>query len=107
MEPIEQALLDFFILAARKDETLLLQLRKTHTFTIDETRWCFTLPDLYGFIKSYNTVFSTIDYKQFRQLLYNSPVNEFLKQHDAEIIITDNRGNVNESGYALSWNDNS
>lgn len=105
-EARQQALLDFFMLAARKDKTLLAQLQQTPVFTIDKTCWQFTLPDLYRFLHTSNTTFATIDYREFRRLLFNCPVNELLRQYDAEIVISDNKGKVNESSYALSWHDN-
>ena len=103
MEPIQQALLDFFRLAARKDQTLFAQLRQTRVFTIDKTHWQFTLPDLYHFLYTSNTAFVAIDYKEFRRLLFNSPVNELLKDYDAEIVISENKGKVDESRYSMAW----
>ena len=103
MEAKQQALLDFFMLAARKDKTLFTQLQQTRVFTIEATHWQFTLPDLYDFLHTSDTTFAAIDYKEFRRLLFNTPVNELLKDHDAAIVISENKGKVDESCYALSW----
>ena len=103
MEAGQQALLDFFTLAARKDKTLLARLKQSRVFIFEESYWQFTLPDLYDFLHTSNTTFAAIDYKEFRRLLFNTPVNELLKDHDAAIVISENKGKVDESCYALSW----
>ena len=107
METRQQALLDFFILAACKDKTLLAQLQQIRGFTIDKTHWQFTLPDLYHFLHTGNTAFAAIDYKEFRRLLFNTPVNELLRDYHAEVVISENKGKVDESSYALAWQDKS
>ncbi len=103
MRAIEQALVSFFEQVARKDEAWLKALKRDERFAVGEERWRFTLPDLHLFLQHRDDVFSCIDYKQFRQLIFDSPINQTVKLHGAEIIIADNRANVNKSSYALVW----
>jgi len=103
MQDIEQALVAFFESVAQKDISLLNKLKLDQSFCVDHERWYFTLPNLYAFLQHENDVFESIDYKQFRQLLFNCPINSSTKQYEAEIIITDNQHKVDKSNYALVW----
>jgi len=103
MRAIELALVSFFEQLAQKDNTLLEAVRQDPRFRIDQARWHFTLPDLYAFLQQYDDVFNLIDYSQFRQLVFSSTINQDIKPYGAEIIITDNQGKVDKSGYALVW----
>lgn len=103
MQAIEQALVAFFEQAAQKDGGLLKELKQEQRFCVEQGRWCFTLPDLYYFLQHHDDVFSCINYKQFRQLIFNSPINQIAKSYGAEITIIDNRAKVDQSGYALVW----
>ena len=79
-------------------------LQRQQRFNIDQNSWQFTLPDLYTFLRQEAT-FSSIEYKQFRQLIFNSPINKSIKLHGAEIIIKENLHKVDRSTYALVWQD--
>ena len=103
MRVIEQALISFFEQVAQKDKNLLQKLKQEQCFSVDEECWSFTLPDLFTFIQHQNDVMSNIDYKQFRQLIFNSPINSSVKLYGAEIIITDNKHKVDKSSYTLVW----
>jgi len=81
----------------------LKKLEQEQCFSVEQGRWCFTLPDLHSFLQRQNDAFSRIDYKQFRQLIFNSPINQTARLHGAEITITDNRAKVDQSSYALVW----
>ena len=103
MQTIEQVLISFFEQVAQKNKTLLKKLKQEQSFSVEQGHWCFTLPDLYFFLQHQDDVFSGIDYKQFRQLIFNSPINQTAKLNGAEIIITDNLAKVDKSSYALVW----
>jgi len=103
MQTIEQALISFFEQVAQKDRTQLKKLKQQQCFSLELERWRFTLPDLHSFLRHQDAIFSSIEYKQFRQLIFNSPINQTVKLHGAEITITDNQANVDKSGYALVW----
>jgi hypothetical protein len=103
MKAAEQALVSFFEQVAQKDKAQLKKLKQEQCFRVEQGRWCFTLPDLYFFLQHQDDVFSCIDYKQFRQLIFNSPINQTVKLHGAEITLTDNRAKVDKSSYALVW----
>jgi regulatory protein YycH of two-component signal transduction system YycFG len=99
----EQALISFFERVARQDNDLLEKLKREQRFCMEPERWRFTLPDLHLFLQQQDDVFSSIDYKQFRQLIFNSPINQTVKSYGAEITITDNQAKVDKSSYALVW----
>ena len=103
MLDIKQALIYFFKQVAIKDKALLKKLHERPCFKVEQEGWCFTLPELYSFLQHQDEVFSCIDYKQFRQIIFNSPINKSIKLCGAEIIITDNKGKVDKSSYALIW----
>lgn len=103
MQAVEQALISFFEHVAQQDEAQLQKLRQEPCFSLEQQRWCFSLPDLYFFLQHQDDVFSGIDYKQFRQLIFNSPINQTAKSFGAKIIITNNQAKVDQSSYALVW----
>ncbi|VAW77965.1 hypothetical protein MNBD_GAMMA14-2111 [hydrothermal vent metagenome] len=103
MQVVEDALIAFFEQVARKDTARLKKLEQEPCFNVEQGRWCFTLPDLHVFLQRQDDVFSRVDYKQFRKLLFNSPVNQVVKPLGAEVIIIGNRAKVDKSRYALVW----
>lgn len=105
MQAIEQALISFFERVAQKEKSQMEQLKQEQCFIVEEGRWCFTLPDLHAFLQRQDDNFSHLDYKQFLQLIYNSPINRTVKTHGAEVTISENREKVDKSGYALVWPD--
>lgn len=105
MQPVEQALVSFFEQVAQKDKVQLKKLEQEHHFSVEQGRWYFTLPNLYFFLQRQDSIFSRIDYKQFRQLIFNSSINQTAKSYGAEITIADNQAKVDKSSYALVWQD--
>ena len=103
MQAAKQVLISFFEQVAKKDKLLVNELKQHQCFSVQHERWGFTLPDLYVFLQHYHDAFSRIDYKQFRQLVFASYINQAVKLNGAEIIIMDNRGKVDDSSYALVW----
>ena len=103
MQATQQALISFFEQVAQKDKVQLKKLKQEQCFSVDNKCWCFTLPHLYAFLQHQDDVFSCIDYKQFRQMIFSSPINQATKLHGAEITITDNQAKVDKSRYALVW----
>ncbi len=103
MHTAEQALISFFERVAQKDKKQLKKLREEQRFSVDRECWFFSLPDLYSFLQFQDGVFHRINYKQFRQLVFNSPIHKNIKSFGAEIIIADNQGKVDKSGYVLVW----
>jgi hypothetical protein len=103
MQAIEQALLAFFEHVARKDAKQVGRLKDDPRFCVEEERWCFRLRDLYAFLQDQEAVFRSVTYKQFRHLLFKSPINQTARASGAEIVIADNRAKVDESTYALIW----
>lgn len=102
MQGVEHTLIRFFESAARKDKDVLQKLTQ-QKFRVDQGRWYFTLPDLYEFLTQQDAVFSGIDFKRFRQLIFNSAINKTVKRFGAEVTIADNRAKVDQSVYALVW----
>lgn len=105
MKSIEQAVIKFFEQVAQKDSSLLQNLAQQQSFIVSRERWSFTLPDLFVYLQQQVPAFSGIDYRQFRKIIYNSPINQTVKSHAAEIIIADNQSKVDNSSYALVWHD--
>ncbi len=103
MSIAEQALLSFFVQVAQKDKVQLEKLKCEESFSVSNERWCFTLPDLYFFLRYQGSEFSRTEYKQFLQLIFNSLINQTVKTYGAEITIIKNLGKVDKSSYALVW----
>ena len=103
MQTIEQTLISFFEQVAQGDISLLQKLKQERCFNVDQRHWHFTLPTLYSFLQHQDDIFIGIEYKQFRQLVFNSPVNQAIKFYGAEITIAENSGKVDKSIYALVW----
>lgn len=103
MHELEQALVSFFERVARQDSHQLQRLAQEPRFRVEPGRWCFTLPELHAFLQAEDASFRAIDYKRFRQALFNSPINQRIKRLGAEITIADNRSKVDQSSYALVW----
>ncbi len=85
-----------------KGDTQLLAEIQNHPFTLSATSWHFTLPTLHAFMGAQAPLFSELNYKQFRQQLFHSPINEYLKLLNGKIIIIDNQYHVDVTTYALS-----
>jgi len=105
MQAVEQALVSFFVRVAQKNTTQLKKLKQERNFRVEQERWCFTLPELHLFLQHQDAIICGIDYKIFRQLIYNSFINQTIKLYGAEIIINDNQEKVDKSVYALIWHD--
>ena len=103
MPDVEQTLIRFFESVARKDKDELQRLRQQRQFRVEQGRWCFTLPDLHFYLQRYEDAFSGVSYKRFRQLIFNSAINQAINPYGAEITIADNRAKVDQSVYALAW----
>lgn len=103
MQDLPQTLLRFFERVAQKDPELLGKLQAEAGFELEPGCWCFTLPGLHAFLQGYDPGFSTVEYGQFRQLVFQSAINQALKSHGAEITLRENRGKVDQSSYALTW----
>ena len=104
MQETQQALIEFFEQVAQKNIVQMEKLKQQQCFNIVQDCWQFTLPDLYAFLQQ-NPTLSNLEYKQFRQLIFNSPINQRIKSDGAEIIIKENLNNVDKSTYALIWQD--
>ena len=103
MQSIQQRLISFFEQVAEKNNSQLTKLMQEQSFTVEQYCWSFTLPNLHAFLQHQDDMFYHIEYKQFRQLIFNSPINQAVKIHGAEITIADNRGKVDKSTYAMVW----
>lgn len=103
MLTLEKDLIYFFKQVAQKDKAQLEKLTSESCFSVEPEYWRFTLPDLHSFLQNQEDVFFGVDYKKFRKLIFNSPINKIAKLNGAEITIGDNRGNVDISSYALVW----
>ena len=105
MAAIDDALIHFFELAAQKEPALMASIRQERCFSVEPRRWRFTLQDLFAFLQHHDDIFNPMDYKEFRRVLFGSPVNRATRAFGAEVVIADNRGNVDKSTYAMVWTD--
>ena len=96
-------MISFFTQVAQKSTAQLKKLKHEQRFSVEQGRWCFTLPDLYFFLQHQDEIYNSIDYKKFRQLIFSININQTVKLYGAEIIITDNQTKVDKSVYALIW----
>jgi len=103
MQDTHRGLITFFDKIAKKDSVLLEKLRHDPHFQIDSKAWQFTLPALFSFLQSNEDDYSEIDYIQFRKILFQCPINQTIKNNRAQIIISKNCNNVDESNYKLVW----
>ena len=103
MQLIQQALMTFFEQISKKDEKQMQSIKQEQRFLVEQQRWCFTLPDLHHFLQHHDRQFSHIEYKQFRQLIFSIPLNKTVKLYGAHITIADNQFKVDQSNYALVW----
>ena len=99
----ESALVSFFEQVAQKKPLQLRKLKQEQRFVVKSEHWCFTLPDLYFFLRYQDRTFRYTGYRQFRRLIFNSTINQVVKSYGAEITIIRNIGKVDESSYALVW----
>ena len=103
MQLVERTLISFFEQVAQQDQVILEKLRDDQSFSVKLGHWCFTLPDLYRFLQCHEEVFEGVTYKQFRQMIFNGPINQTVKHYGAKIEIADNQAKVDRSRYALVW----
>ena len=104
MQEVEHALVAFFKNIAKKDPGLLKELNQYPRFKVEQGSWTFTLPDLHLFLRcQQNELFESIEYKQFRSVIFNSAINQAVKANGAEIVISRNLDKVDKSEYALVW----
>ena len=103
MQDLQQELLRFFERVARKDPALLEVLEDEPGFELEPGCWCFTLPGLHAFLQGHDPAFCAVEYGPFRQLIFQSAINQALKSHGAKITVHENRGKVDQSRYALTW----
>lgn len=103
-----EVLIDLFLRVALRDPVVLQDIEQT-TMTINNKLsstivWSFTLPELHTFAQSQFSIFNDTDYKTFRSLLFNSPINNALAAQRASIVITKNCEKVDLSIYSLQLN---
>lgn len=61
----------------------------------------FTLPQLFECFSQLDGELAILSYTEFRKALFNSPINEEMKNRGGEIGIMENTGKVDESVYCL------
>ncbi len=98
---LDSALVQFFTQVAQRNPDQLDKLRAA-AFNIESNHWSFTLPGLYDYLRKYEAI-GELEYNQFRQLLFSTPVNQSISAFGAKIVIVDNRGKTDRSIYALVW----
>ena len=103
MQDLQATLIRFFEQVAQKDPELLARLQEEPGFELEPECWCFTLPGLHAFLQGHDPAFGAVEYGPFRQLVFQSPINQALKSYGASITVHENRAKVDRSVYALTW----
>ena len=103
IQSTEEALIIFFKQVALRNKALITKIKNEQYFEVDDKKWQFTLPNLYSFLQRHDCAFNSTTYLTFRKILFNSPINQTVKLHDAEICIVDNQNNTDKSIYSLVW----
>jgi len=78
-----------------------LQALQQHGFACTNNEWQFTLPTLHQFLCHESSDDLGIDYKKFRQQLFDSTVNTRLRLWQAEIVIAQNVGKADFNIYVF------
>ncbi|MFT6559160.1 hypothetical protein [Sneathiella sp.] len=65
-------------------------------------KWQFTLPALYDVACQEYPDFSTLDYSKFRQLVIESPVNEYLEDAGWQIVLQKDNLETDQNIYCLT-----
>lgn len=99
----QEALVNFFYQVACKNSRQLEQLSQQPGFRVEDSSWYFNLPDLYDYLCRQQHCFDSLEYPQFRRLIFNSPINATTRPYGAHIVIADNRYQVDQSEYAMIW----
>ena len=99
----ERTIVDFFAQVANQDACLMHALEQDRRFIIESSRWCFTLPDLFLFMRQRCEDLRTCTYLEFRCRVYKSAINATVKKLGAEVIIDTNHRNTDKSVYAVVW----
>ncbi|MFT5665226.1 MAG: hypothetical protein ACI9JR_002633 [Gammaproteobacteria bacterium] len=71
------------------------------SFHLSHDNWQFTLPDLFEFCSKLNPGIATLEYLQFRRLLYQFPTNQIIAGDGGKFELIDNLGHVDRNIYAL------
>ncbi|OUS31215.1 hypothetical protein A9Q99_04250 [Gammaproteobacteria bacterium 45_16_T64] len=95
----------FFVRFLERDARTINALTN-HQFYFSEHELHFTLPQLHAFLTHTDNILSDLrhentSYLEFRKHLFNSPINQQLANHDAEVFIVDNAQHVDRSTYGL------
>ena len=101
---MKKILITFFQRVANKEQEELKNLHSNSDFKLKANHWYFTLPNLFSYLLSQNIIGREVSYTQFRKQLFNCPINQTLKELDAEVKLYDNKTNVDKSVYVLVWN---
>ena len=63
--------------------------------------WQFELPDLYQFCRQRAPELAELEYRQFRQMLYQNPTNQILSNSGGRFALVEDMGHVDRNRYAL------
>ncbi len=100
---MENILISFFQRVANKNTNEIEDLKECGYFNFEPNQWHFTLPKLYLYLQEKKLIDQKFNYKQFRQYIYNCPINKSLEQLNTEVIINSNKSNVDKTEYSLIW----
>ncbi len=67
-----------------------------------EREWHFSLPSFFSVIQCVYPHFGQLDYSAFRKLLFDSPVNQYLKGAGWQVSLKENHGKADLNIYCLA-----
>lgn len=72
------------------------------SFIVTATSWQFELPDLYQFCRQTEPELAQLEYRQFKQILYQNPTNQLLSSCGGGFELVEYRGHLDHNCYALT-----
>ena len=103
MQEMQAKLLRFLSRSLKKTRSCWRGCKKSQVLNWSLAAGACTLPGLHAFLQGHDPAFGTIEYGPFRQLIFQGAINQALKSYGAMITVHENRGKVDRSRYALTW----
>jgi|TARA_B110000211_G_scaffold153071_1_gene173948 hypothetical protein len=72
------------------------------SFQLENSSWQFTLQDLHQFCIEQIPSIKKVNYSSFKQLLYQNPTNQLLKNKGGKFEILFNSGQIEKTIYCLN-----
>jgi hypothetical protein len=71
------------------------------SFQLEKNSWQFTMLDLHQFCSEQIHSIENLNYPSFKQLIYQNPTNQLLRDHGGKFEISLNSGKIKQTIYCL------